>query len=961
MMQNSLLSKIARRMIQRGQTGQTIVILAFGFIVLLCFVGIVTDVSLLFVRYSTLRRATDAAAVAAAGQMRRSVPTAAEITRATTNCGPTQVNIDDCAYGYSFARNLTNVNLAARQFIEFYGLAPTNIVVNTCATTAKNPADAIANNKVFDADLECDDTQQPRKLVRVIAQIESPTVFLRLIGWGTITLEASAISETAVLDVVMIFDASESMLNQTTYKEWEDINKPVRYLPPRVTSAPMISDKTKALYQTWAAANHATLGPSYTLAWRTLLNRTQAQINADNNRITGIPVIGFKETSLGSNTWAEVSPSDPLNTRQECRVRFFPGAGAVSPVPDGDPARGFVPTDDVRQEYTKFLKDIGVFAAADNYPSQYDGFIPAYNFYGCCNDPDGLNGFGDLICQPFRKVRDATEKFLDRIDFIRGDRVAFVTFDRAAFLIDPDGTTGPELPMMTDQGQALTALRNLVGVRAEPSYYADTDCNGRWDSYVTGGSSFQTDCINPVSTTGGIPIDYSRTFNRATNSWGAPGTGGFDYTSSGNLADYPVKDNCFLQNIALPFPLSLYSSPVSTDAATGATYIASRYPTSFAALYFDNGSLSNQSYMNPNLNNAAWDTAMQARYPNNAASVPPQLPRQTSKALFSYEFRAGCGGSNVGAALRVGSGALLDPRTVRLSTSGGVWVMVMLGDGAAGGTDPVVRNNTRINPGNPYGSGPNSPLAIGTRGEYGSYGLCPYGAPDNLGALVDNNSTGTVFNPNQPRCMDPYTYTRQQCPSAAPNADVGNGNIDIATAGCSVYYDADDFARDWADYIALSELPNASPFLKPDGSNRLRSDIKLPTIFTIGFGLDFNASPGSCSANIPDCLGEELLRYIADVGDNNRIDTDYQQDTVFDGVINGVTADGDAAVLGSGAFGDRGECETATIASYTPANLTNSALPPKQNCGNYFNAPDEDGLNKVFDEIASRMFTRITR
>ena len=67
MMQNSLLSKITRRMIKRGQTGQTIGIRAFGIIVLLCFVGIVTDVSLLFVRYSTLRRATDAAAVAAAG------------------------------------------------------------------------------------------------------------------------------------------------------------------------------------------------------------------------------------------------------------------------------------------------------------------------------------------------------------------------------------------------------------------------------------------------------------------------------------------------------------------------------------------------------------------------------------------------------------------------------------------------------------------------------------------------------------------------------------------------------------------------------------------------------------------------------------------------------------------------------------------------------------------------------
>ncbi len=79
-----------------------------------------------------------------------------------------------------------------------------------------------------------------------------------------------------------------------------------------------------------------------------------------------------------------------------------------------------------------------------------------------------------------------------------------------------------------------------------------------------------------------------------------------------------------------------------------------------------------------------------------------------------------------------------------------------------------------------------------------------------------------------------------------------------------------------------------------------------------------------------------------------------------DFAINGITADGDAATLGSGAFGERGSCEKP-IGSYTPANLTSSAMDPKQNCGNYFNAPDQDGLNKVFDEIASRMFTRITR
>src|SRR4051794_19026813 len=115
-MKQSLLSRLAKRSARQGQVGQTIVIMAFGFIILLAFVGIVTDVSLMFVRYSTLRRAVDAAAVAAAGQIRRTLPTAAELTRASNN--------KTVADGYAFARNLVNINLAARQFIEFYGISP---------------------------------------------------------------------------------------------------------------------------------------------------------------------------------------------------------------------------------------------------------------------------------------------------------------------------------------------------------------------------------------------------------------------------------------------------------------------------------------------------------------------------------------------------------------------------------------------------------------------------------------------------------------------------------------------------------------------------------------------------------------------------------------------------------------------------------------------------------------------
>ncbi len=122
---------VFRHIVKRGQTGQSLVILAVGFLALLGFVGIVTDVSVLFIRYSTMRRAVDAAAIAAASQMRRVVdPT------------PNNGIADDEAI------SVANLNLAARQFIEVYGLNPKNVLVETCRAqnvardSAGNPYDA---------------------------------------------------------------------------------------------------------------------------------------------------------------------------------------------------------------------------------------------------------------------------------------------------------------------------------------------------------------------------------------------------------------------------------------------------------------------------------------------------------------------------------------------------------------------------------------------------------------------------------------------------------------------------------------------------------------------------------------------------------------------------------------------------------------------------------------------------
>ena len=89
----SKFTKLLRHRLRHSRAGQSIILLALGMIGLLAFVGLVTDVSLLFVRFSQLRRAVDAASIAAAGQVREN-------------------------------RDYADVALTARQFIRLHGLDP---------------------------------------------------------------------------------------------------------------------------------------------------------------------------------------------------------------------------------------------------------------------------------------------------------------------------------------------------------------------------------------------------------------------------------------------------------------------------------------------------------------------------------------------------------------------------------------------------------------------------------------------------------------------------------------------------------------------------------------------------------------------------------------------------------------------------------------------------------------------
>jgi Flp pilus assembly protein TadG len=181
--------------------------------------------------------------------------------------------------------------------------------------------------------------------------------------------------------------------------------------------------------------------------------------------------------------------------------------------------------------------------------------------------------------------------------------------------------------------------------------------------------------------------------------------------------------------------------------------------------------------------------------------------------------------------------------------------------------------------------------------------------------LSDGMANATFPDKNRSQIISDWTtYPIGFCPNESAN----NGswvyplcqdeNVTTRHATGNVLYDADDYARDMADYVGCSPIkPAAKCKTKGQGA----------VVFTIGLGsgvLDNGCSRGTCEAsNRP--YGASLLRYIAAVGYSG--DPDPVNDP----------------------------CKG--ISDYTKW------------CGNYYYAPQGPQLSRIFEDIASRIFTRL--
>jgi len=272
----------------------------------------------------------------------------------------------------------------------------------------------------------------------------------------------------------------------------------------------------------------------------------------------------------------------------------------------------------------------------------------------------------------------------------------------------------------------------------------------------------------------------------------------------------------------------------------------------------------------------------------------------------------GCVGTNIGGALRLATRTLAVQGRLRAT----VWMILLLSDGAPNATNMMVPNNVFTEGACPPNSWPKPGGVFTNVTGYKDFGIitstAPYAEP--LCLSLNGYYVGSTWHEAA------YSQIRRTCIYTDANA-CGPG-VTICAPGVTIpgcvsrsdylfTYDAADYTRDQADYMARNGIIAFVIGLGP---------------YVSGVGADINRlyDGGFIEPPREPNGGERLLRYIADMG--------YDPDEK----------------LGS----KRWPCHSNYWAGVTE-------LPRATDCGNYWYAARGDGLKRVFEEIASRMFTRL--
>lgn len=176
-------AKVTQRNGIGRESGQALVLLAVSFLALLAFIGLVTDAGSLYITYTQLKRAVDAAAVAAANNVKITTP------------------------GESYSARKQRVTEAARELLSLHEINDLTLLEVYLCDDASKPADFAAM---------CPSPgDPPRKLAYVKAVQEAPVFFLHLFGVQAVPFSTSAVGEAATVDIVLVIDTSESMASDS--------------------------------------------------------------------------------------------------------------------------------------------------------------------------------------------------------------------------------------------------------------------------------------------------------------------------------------------------------------------------------------------------------------------------------------------------------------------------------------------------------------------------------------------------------------------------------------------------------------------------------------------------------------------------------------------------------------------------------------------------------------------------
>ena len=196
--------------ISKTEKGQVWIIMAMAITVLIVFLGFAIDTAVLFSNYTKLKRAVDAAAVAASNVYKR------EPTQGVTSSAQIKIRMYDAAREILNMHELdmSKISLVVDICDQYDSGTRDNTLLTTHPSNIPSVPDFPAIPDFYN---KCPDTptQLARKLVYIQASEQAPTYFLHLIGINSIPITTNSIGEAAPIDLVLVIDTSESMGDAT--------------------------------------------------------------------------------------------------------------------------------------------------------------------------------------------------------------------------------------------------------------------------------------------------------------------------------------------------------------------------------------------------------------------------------------------------------------------------------------------------------------------------------------------------------------------------------------------------------------------------------------------------------------------------------------------------------------------------------------------------------------------------